>query len=177
MTKPTYVDAIAKKNIREFLFSHYKFNKIIGLAGPDINHYVSWCKSKGFTDIEIWEESPDILMYQMINAQHAVNIKLGNILNAELKNNVLYDLDYCVTIKHMGEHIKKFAKNFIMTFSLRAGIDFTIKKFFSDRRETIIKAIEKLSPIKHTIFITDNGKYIYTPYCDTSAMCCIAKIK
>ena len=177
MRKPTYLDAINKKIVREFLFSHFSFTSIIGLAGPDVNHYISYCKEKGFTDIEIWEVSPDVMIKQLMDIKHPVNMKFGNILNAEVKNNVLYDLDYCVTVKFMKEHIQKFLSNFIMTFSLRVGVDYTINKFFKDRKETIIGVIEKSSPIPYTIFTTNLGKYIYTQYFDTSAMCCIAKIK
>ncbi len=177
MTKPTYLDAVNKKQVREFLFSHFPFNSIIGLAGPDINHYINWCEAKGFEEIEIWEISPDVMINQIMNIKHPVNMKFGNILNAEVKKNVLYDLDYCVTVKYMRDHIQKFVDNFIMTFSLRAGLDYTINKFFKDRKETIIKTVDKSSPVIHKIFTTDKGKYIYTPYFDTSAMCCIAKIK
>jgi hypothetical protein len=64
-----------------------------------------------------------------------------------------------------------------MTFSLRAGVEFTIKEFFKTRKEKIVNSIVKNNPINHTIFTTNVGKYIFTPYFDTSAMCCIAKIK
>jgi len=180
MTKPSYVKAANKKAVREFIFSHFQLPSVIGLAGPDINEYIEWCHAKGIKDVEIWENTPDVMMQQMMKIKHPVTMKFGNILNAKLKDNVLYDLDYCVTVKYMKEHIQKFKKNFIMTFSRRIKGEhygYTINKFFEDRKEKIVSSIDKLYPVKHTIFTTNIGKYIYTPYWDTSAMCCITKIK
>ena len=42
MTKVTYTDAAKKHAVREFLFSYFKFNAIVGLAGPNINEYIQW---------------------------------------------------------------------------------------------------------------------------------------
>jgi hypothetical protein len=178
MTKATYLDAANKHAVREFLFSFFKCSAIIGLAGPNINEYIKWCKSKGYKDIEIWENTPNVLMHQMMQTKHPVRMRFGNILQAEPNRvKTLYDLDYCATVYTLDEHIAKFKDNFIMTFSLRAGVEFTIKEFFKARKEKIVSYIEKQHPIKHTLFTTKNkNKYIYTPYCDTSAMCCIAKI-
>lgn len=178
MTKVTYTDATNKHAVREFLFSYFKYNAIVGLAGPNINEYISWCKSKGYKDIEIWENTPDVLMNQLMTLKHPVSMKFGNILTAEAdKPKTVYDLDYCSTVYTLEQHIAKFKDNFIMTFSLRAGVEFTIKEFFKTRKEKIVNSIVKNNPINHTIFTTNVGKYIFTPYFDTSAMCCIAKIK
>jgi hypothetical protein len=178
MTKANYLDAAKKKAVREFLFSQFTFNKIVGLPGPNFDECISFYQSKGFEDIEVWENTPEVLMQQFMKAKKAVKLRFGNILEAEPdKANTLYDLDYCCTILHMKDHLLKFTNNFIMTFSLRAGRELTIKKFFEDRKEQIIKVVDKISPIAHTIFTTQAGKYIFTPYSDTSAMCCIAKIK
>jgi hypothetical protein len=179
MTKETYLDAANKHAVREFLFSYFKFNNIVGLAGPNINEYIKWCKSKGYKDIEIWENTPTVAMHQLMKIKHPVRMRFGNILDAEPNRvKTLYDLDYCATVYTLEKHITKFKDNFIMTLSTRAGIEFTINEFFKARKEKIISSINKFSPINHTIFTTNNnGKYIFTPYRDTSAMCCIAKIK
>jgi len=178
MTKESYINATNKQAVREFLFSYFKYTSIIGLAGPNINEYVKWCISKGYKDIEIWENTPNVLMHQMMQSKHPVRMRFGNILEAEPDRvKTLYDLDYCATVYTLDKHISKFKDNFIMTFSLRAGAEFTIKEFFKARKERIISYVEKQNPIKHTLFTTSkNGKYIYTPYRDTSSMCCIAKI-
>jgi len=179
MTKETYLNADNKYAVREFLFSHFKLNTIVGLAGPNINEYIKWCKSKGYNDIEIWENTPTVAMHQLMKIKHPVRMRFGDILNAEPDRiKTLYDLDYCVTVYTLTDHIAKFKHNFIMTLSTRAGLEFTIKEFFKARKEKIISSVNKFAPINHTIFTTNNNsKYIFTPYRDTSAMCCIAKIK
>ena len=179
MTKETYLNADNKYAVREFLFSHFKLNTIVGLAGPNINEYIKWCKSKGYNDIEIWENTPEVAIHQLMNINYPVRMRFGNILEAEPNRiKTLYDLDYCVTARYMTEHIKKFKDNFIMTFSRRIKDVETVKTFFKARKEKIISSINKFAPINHTIFTTNNNsKYIFTPYRDTSAMCCIAKIK
>lgn len=180
--KETYENAFNKKRCREFLFSLFAdkhLDGLIGLAGPDINQYINWCKQKGYNDLELWENTPDVLFNQMKDINSSVVLKYGDILNTNIKPNVLYDLDYCVTIKYMSEHLKKFKDNFIMTFSLRFSENETINKFFKHRREKIMSVTHKYAPyvpVEHTIYTTTGGDYIYVKYFDTSTMCCFAKI-
>jgi hypothetical protein len=179
MTKSTYKDAKNKKAVREFIFSHYVYNKIVGLAGPDINDYITWCKSKGYSDIEIWEQDPVVMMKQLSEVKTGVSFKYGNILNASVSSRgVVYDLDYCATIKYMGEHLKKFKETkFVMTFALRYSEKETIKKFFRDRGEAIVCSEQVTSPLLHTRYVTNNGTYLYAKYRDTTPMCVFSKIK
>jgi hypothetical protein len=180
--KKSYEDAFNKKRCREFLFSLFAdkhLDGLIGLAGPDINQYISWCKQKGYNDLELWENTPDVLFNQMKDINSSVVLKYGDILNTNIKPNVLYDLDYCVTIKYMSKHLKRFKDNFIMTFSLRFGENETINTFFKDRREKIMSVTHKYAPyvpVEHTVYTTTSGDYIYLKYFDTSTMCCFAKI-
>ena len=183
--KETYTDAFNKHKCREFLFSlfaHKHLNSVIGLAGPDINQYISWCNTKGYNDLELWENTPEVMFNQLraIRSASKVAFKYGDILKTDSnRSNVLYDLDYCVTIKFMKDHLKKFKSNFIMTFSLRFSESETIKKFFKDRSEKIISVTHKYapySPVEHTIYSTTGGEYVYVKYFDTSTMCCFAKI-
>jgi len=179
--KLSYKDATNKKQVREFLFSLFadlQLKKIVGLAGPDINDYLEWCKSKGYEDFEIWENDSATLLKQLreIKASKAA-FKYGNILDASAeRSDVLYDLDYCVTIRHMKEHLTKFKERFIMTFARRVKDGETISTFFSTRGETIFEKLENLNPLKHTVYHTNKGTYIFINYRDTSNMCCIAKI-
>jgi hypothetical protein len=179
MTKENYLDAANKKAVREFLFSFFKFTNIIGLGGPNINEYINWCKSKGYKDIEIWENTPDVAMRQLMAIKHPVRMRFGNILEAEPNRiNTLYDLDYCCTVRYMKDHLAKFNDNFIMTFSRRIKDAETIKTFFKVRKEQIINTVTKSIPFAHTYYYTNTGsKYIFVNYHDTSNMCCIAKIK
>ena len=53
----------------------------------------------------------------------------------------------------------------------------TIDTFFEARNEQVVEYQEYDSPIKHTIFKTQQEtSYLFTRYCDTSGMCCFAKI-
>jgi hypothetical protein len=61
MTKHTYINASNKHAVRNFLFSYFRFNSVVGLAGPDINNYLKWCESKGYNDIEVWENEPSVI--------------------------------------------------------------------------------------------------------------------
>lgn len=177
MTKNTYLNADKKHAVREFLFSYFQFNNILGLAGPDINDYIKWCKKKGYKDFEIWENEPVVTMKQLSEVKYPVRYKFGNILNANISKNTLFDLDYCVSVRYMKEHIKKFTHNFIMTFSTRIGVKETINKFFKFRGEKITSQYEFDGPgLQNIVFNTKLGKYLFITYCDTSAMCCIAKI-
>jgi hypothetical protein len=177
MTKETYLDAEKKHAVREYLFKQFQLNSIVGLAGPDINDYIKWCKSKGYNEFEIWEMEPAVVMKQLTEVKYPVSYKFGNILNTELKPNTLFDLDYCVSVRYMKDHLKKFKDNFIMTFSTRIGVQETIDKFFKFRKEEIISQRDFKGPgLKNIVFNTNLGKYLFITYCDTSAMCCFAKI-
>lgn len=177
MTKNTYIYAKNKKAVRDFLFSFFNFNTLVGLPGPDINHYISYCKSKGYSDFELWEMEPAVAMKQLSEVKHPVRFKFGNIIGADVAENVLFDLDYCVSVRYMKEHLKKFTDNFIMTFSTRIGVQETIDKFFKFRGESILKEKDIDGPgLRNKLFTTNAGKYIFITYRDTSAMCCFAKI-
>jgi hypothetical protein len=179
--KLSYKDATKKKEVRDFLFSLFadlQLKKVVGLAGPDINDYLEFCKSKGYEEFEIWENHAPTLMKQIRDIRVSkVELKYGNILNtSEDRHNVLFDLDYCVTVRYMQDHIKKFKDKFIMTFARRIKDEETISSFFSIRGETILSKLDRVTPLLHTIYKSTGGKYIFINYRDTSNMCCIAKI-
>jgi hypothetical protein len=179
--KLSYKDATKKKEVRDFLFSLFadlQLKKVVGLAGPDINDYLEFCKSKGYEEFEIWENHAPTLMKQIRDIRVSkVELKYGNILNtSEDRHNVLFDLDYCVTVRYMQDHIKKFKDKFIMTFARRIKDEETISSFFSIRGETILSKLDRVTPLLHTIYESTGGKYIFINYRDTSNMCCIAKI-
>lgn len=180
MTKQSYVDAQEKHLIRKFLVSHFSLQKIVGLPGPDINHYLKWCEDNGFKQIEAWEKESAVAMSQLSDLQELnFSYNIGDIIDADPnKNDVLYDLDFCATIVTLEKHIKKFRKNFIMTFSRRVKGGMNIKKFINIVGEKATSIIEKSSPVSHVLCDTNKGsRYIYLEYQDTSPMCCIAKIK
>jgi hypothetical protein len=178
MTKNTYINASNKHAVREFLFSYFRFNSVVGLAGPDINDYLKWCESKGYNNIEVWENEPSVMFKQLTEVKTPIRYRFGNILDANLSDNVLFDLDYCVSVRYMKEHIQKFKDNFIMTFSTRIGVQKTVDNFFKFRGEKITGWNNIEGPgLRNIVFNTNLGKYLFITYFDTSAMCCISKIK
>jgi hypothetical protein len=180
MTKTSYTKAKNKKATREFIFSHYKQPKIVGLAGPDINEYVDWCKSSGFEVEEIWEKDPRVMMKQLTDIKHdsAMKYRFGNINDTTPnKNDVVYDLDYCGCVKTLYDSVVKFKQNIVMTFALRGvGAEKTIVSFFSKRNEKILTRTNKSKPVNHISIKTNQGVYIVVPYFDTTPMLTIARI-
>lgn len=182
MKKETYIRSLKKKIVREFLFSFFNEKSIIGLAGPDINDYVEWCKEKGYENLQLWENDSNVMLNQFksLKTESTFEYKYGNILNAEPnKRDTLYDLDYCGTIKTLYDHVKKFKEGkFVMTFCMRGSTkNQSIESFFKNRNESIRTRFEKTEPLDHVVIGTDFGKYILATYRDGSPMLCIAKIK
>lgn len=180
MTKTSYKEAKQKRAVRGFLFSHYKKSKIVGLAGPDINEYLSWCKESGFEVEEIWENDSRVMMKQLteISQDMMFKYRFGNINDTiPDKDKTVYDLDYCGAIHTLASAVIKFKKNAVMTFALRGvGIEKTIETFFKHRKEKIISRSKKLKPVGHISIQTNKGKYIVAPYFDTTPMVSIAQI-
>jgi hypothetical protein len=180
MTKSSYKEAKNKKAAREFVFSHYQQPKIIGLAGPDINEYVSWCKSNKFEIDEIWEKDPRVMMKQLtdIKLDSITKYRFGDINNTMPdRTDTVYDLDYCGCVETLYNSVIKFKKNIVMTFSLRGvGAEKTISSFFSKRNEKIEARVNKSKPVNHISIKTNHGKYIVVPYFDTTPMLTIAHI-
>jgi len=182
LKKETYEHASNKKQVREFMFSLFAkqyFRKIVGLPGPDINNSISFYKSKGYDLYEFFEMDMDTVMKQLTEIKTSnTTLTYGNIIDADAsKEDVVYDLDYCVTVRNMSDHIEKFKNNYIMTFSRRIGNEETINEFFQATKEDVVSKTTLFSPIEHEIYLTNKGnKYYYAKYRDTSPMCCIAKI-
>jgi hypothetical protein len=177
--KRTYLDSFNKKAVRDFLIDQFTFNEVVGLPGPDINEYLQYFQDRGVQKFEMYELDRLTLINQLrrLRTSAMVSLKCGDILSAEPnKEGVLYDLDFCRTARYLKDHIAKFKQNFIMTFSRRITDFETITTFLEARKERIIKTVEKIAPLKHTVFTTNAGEYILVNYHDTSNMCCIAKI-
>jgi hypothetical protein len=180
MTKSTYRDASNKRIAREFLVSYFPFNSIVGLPGPDMQDYLQWCKNHGFTEIEAWEYEPIVAINQLstgINDQISYNV--GDIIHTVPdRDNVLYDLDFCATIATLKEHVKRFTKNYIMTFSRRVKGGMPMSQFLDIIGEKCISKSRYNVPMEYAVYKTNkNSEFIRVDYCDSSPMCCIAKIK
>ena len=174
-------DRSRKKEVRDFLFSFFadmQLNKIVGLAGPNIEDYIQFCKSKGFSEFEIYEKDALTAIHQLTSLNDKVTLKLTDILNADPnESNTLYDLDYCVTGRYMQPHMAKFQHRFIMTFSIRGvSVKETLERFFKARNEKVIGTAYPTHPFPHTEYYTDKSKYLQLSYRDTAPMMCLAKI-
>ena len=177
--KKTYINSSNKHAVREFLIQRFQFESVVGLAGPDINEYLAYLESKGCTKFEIYENNSQVALQQLskIKSKSKVALICSDIIKANPdKENVLFDLDFCASVRFLTDHIAKFKKNFIMTFSYRIGLQETIDTFFKARKEKVIASVDYLSPMPHTIYKTKQGNYLFIKYWDTSAMCCFAKI-
>jgi len=169
-----------KTKVREFIFSYVKnCNKVVGLAGPNINKYIDFCKSKGLNSVTIYEKDMDVCKTQIISLKHQ-NIKIinGDINSTIVNPGTFYDLDYCCTMINVHDKISKFRSNYAITLALRPfGKQKTISQFFKSMEESLCHEKEVNLPIKHTVYTTVTGnKYICAVYRDSSAMCCITKI-
>jgi len=180
MTKPSYKEASNKRIAREFLFSFYNKSSIVGLAGPDINDYIKWCKSMKFDNVELWENNSQVMLQQLANIKSRLPISynFGDIVNADNGKDALYDLDFCSNITSLYSHIKKFRdEKFVITFSNRPiSVETSIELFFSTRKESVISSVYKKNPIPHYSVRTSLGRYIIVTYFDTCSMVSIAKI-
>lgn len=186
LTKNTYLKKITKdcislqkREVRDFIFSKFRCSNIVGLAGPCIDEYIDWCKTMKFKNIEIYENNNEVFLHQFSGIKEVFKLKFGDINEEDFdKEDTLYDLDYCCTIKKIRDYIPKYEKNYCITLSTRSvGADNTLDEFLKTKDEEIFRCYINQYPVKHTdIETVKGGIYIYAPYCDSSPMCCIAKI-
>lgn len=155
--KVDYSKAYRKKLVQKVVFDDFKqrgFTKLIGLAGPNISDYLSFAKSKGIKQAEVYERDHVNLIYQMQDFKPVIKtiVKFQDVYNADVRDDVIYDLDFCCTIKNAVPHIRKFKKNAIITLALRKiGLMPTLKKFS--------KIVSKVKPdIQLNVEINKNYK-------------------
>jgi hypothetical protein len=180
--KIDYSNATNKKVVQQIVFNDFKqrgMSKLIGLAGPNITDYLSFVKSKGIKEVQVYERDYSNLIYQMANFRPSIKttVHYQDIYYAGVQDDVIYDLDFCCTIKNAEPHLKRFRKNVIVTLALRKiGLMPTLKKF--------CKIVSNITPtIELNVCVTNNfkmhllhlGKQSYTAYqyFDTTPMCII----
>lgn len=126
-----------KRAVQEAIFSLYKdrkFNKVVGLAGPNITEYLQMMKNKGITTAEIYENNISQLAIQMGHFKPIISsqVVFGDIIQASANQDfTLYDLDFCCSINTASEHIQKFSDDAsVTTLSIRpVGFIHTILKY------------------------------------------------
>lgn len=193
-TKLNYTDASNKKAVRKVIFDRCMYHRpfLKGLAGPNIDEYLKWCKERGYHNVDIYEMDWRVMQLQMtklndkIGGRRYMDLKfhMDNINKCCIHDNVatIYDLDYCCTIATVKDEIKRFKDvPFAMTFSLRArgGEKATIKTFFKSMGEKITKYQEACTEegVEYSLYDTSSGNfYAYFKYRDTSPMCCFVKV-
>lgn len=182
MRKIDYSKAYRKKLVQQIVFDDFKqrgMTKLIGLAGPNITDYLSFVKSKGIKQAEVYERDYVNLIYQMSDFKPPIKttVKYQDVLQADVYENVIYDLDFCCTINNAAPHIKKFKKNAIITLALRKiGLMPTLKKFCKivSNLKPEIKLNVELNP-NYKVHLMNLGEESYTvyQYHDTTPMCLI----
>lgn len=182
MRKLDYTKAYRKKLVQNIVFNDLKkkgITKLVGLAGPNITDYLSFVKSKGIKQAEVYERDYINLIYQMQDFKPPIKtiVKYQDILNADIQEGVIYDLDFCCTIKNAEKHIKKFKNNAVVTLALRSiGLIPTLKKFCKlvSKLKPEIKLNFEITP-NYKVHLLDFGEKSYTvyQYFDTTPMCII----
>jgi predicted transcriptional regulator len=177
--KIDYSKSYKKKIVQQIVFDSFKergFTQLIGLAGPNITDYLSFVKSKGIKQAEVYERDYINLIYQMQDFKPPIKttVKYQDILHADIKENVIYDLDFCCTITNAEEHIKKFKKNAIFTLALRGiGLVPTLERFcelVSKIKSNIHLNVHQTPNFKMHLLYFEKTSYTVYHYCDTSAM-------
>jgi len=182
MTKSSYKEAFRKHKLREFVMNvtqpYRPKSKIVGLAGPDINEYIKWCNSYGYTNIEVYEMNRQVMLHQLntLGGILPINLVNADILKAPYEPNTFYDLDFCGSVRHLQDHISKFDSHFMMTFSTRIGVSETIATFMNARDEDMYCYETKRTENYTWRLIYGRRSYLMLQYFDTSAMCTFCDI-
>lgn len=166
--KKSYIDSNNKHFVRNLIIP--RGVNVIGLAGPDAKEYIDFFKKKGYNNISIWENDKETIVKQIPQIiGKGVTYNIGDIINAPVHSNTLYDLDFCCTMDSIEPHLKKFEDNFILTVSemWKSKWD-SINTFLEMRGERMMKRLE-LSENEHLI-MSNKRKYMIYRYFDTSPM-------
>ncbi len=177
-----------KRAVRHEVIPHHKFRTLVTCLGPSPEVSVREAMNKGYYNIISYELDKKTLIDQdkairefELNPNVNITLVPGDILQANVKNGIYYDLDFCGFITQFKEHVKKFKNNSTFTFCLRDGNktgkhkERTIKTFFELRNEIIE---DRYDVDDKRIYIdTTEGKYLLLSYRDGAPMLTITKIK
>lgn len=160
-TKTDYSTSVNKRAVQNAIFNSlsHKFNKVIGLAGPNITDYLKFMKQNGVKSAEIYEKNISQLAIQMNDFVPVIasKIQFGDIIQAKSHQpKTLYDLDFCCSINNAYQHIQKFSDDAsIITLSIRpVGFMHTLLKFSQLIDSESSPIIEFLGSVEHNL-----GKY------------------
>jgi hypothetical protein len=191
--KKSYTECPRKAFIKQLVYPNYShLDRVEGLAGPNIVEWVHWMRKNHFKRLFSWEHDTKTLTTQALslkeNGIKAVRLRQGDILNAEVRNDTFYELDFCGPMESFIPHIRKFTDNVMFNVTLRPGPKKfnedgeigTYKKeaiamFFRERNEWRIGIPIQISKNVELVETT-KGRYIIATYRDTQAMLTIAKL-
>lgn len=176
MKKLSYKKSYNKKSIRNLVIE--RGSNVIGLGGPDLEDYVKFFRGKGYTSIHVWEKDSEIMLKQMPQMNHLrnkISYNFGDIIDAPILPNTLYDLDFCVTITSVKDYVRRFQNNIVLTVS-----EFRKPKFWSIGQFLKIRGEKKISLINNNdnerTLITDKQTYSVYYYYDGSPMVVIKTV-
>lgn len=161
------------------MFPQIKRKKLVGLGGPSLDDYMQKIPPI-VEDIEIWENDIEVLgeQIQCLTTSQGKKIRcyFGDILEAKVSQKAFYDLDFCCTIDKALPHLRRFKDcAFCITLSLRGkSVKETLSKFLVAVDERGRRSIQTKRD-SYNMFSTDKNTYMYTNYCDSSAMITIFK--
>lgn len=188
--KTDYSNAVRKHLVQSEIYKDIKkqgYNRVIGLAGPNISMYLQAMKERGIHSAEVYEFNRGQLLRQIEDFNPVIRTRVcfDDILNAEAGHKkTLYDLDFCCSIRKAKEHIRKFGKSSIITLALRPdSLKSTLKQFCKliDKTATpvIIYDTEKMKTKGYKLHIVklNRLKYQCYQYFDTFPMVTIKPIR
>jgi len=172
--KQSYKDANYKHFTRDLIIPRGR--NVVGLAGPDTKEYIDFFRNRGYTNISIWENDSNTIIKQIPQIMNkGIIYNIGDIINAPIHSDTLYDLDFCCSMKSIEPHLKKFEDNFILTVSEMWNKKWdSINTFLEIRGEHIVNHRE-LSDKEHLV-LSNRRKYMIYRYFDTSPMVVIKSI-
>jgi hypothetical protein len=190
--KTDYSQSKNKRAVQDAIFNLYdghKFNRVVGLAGPNITDYLQMMNQYGIKTAEIYENDISQLVIQMNRFSPVMKSEIifSDIIAAKPNQpHTLYDLDFCCSINNATEHIKKFSSDdaVITTLSIRpVGFMHTILKYSEliDRKSSPIieflgKTSNHLGKFRAYQLTTGSKKFMCYLYKDSAPMVTIQSI-
>lgn len=152
----SHADVAKKRSIQQEIFSFIRSDKIMALAGPNVDNYYKVLKQAGFKDITFFENDPFILGKQLEVSGGKYKLIFDDIIN-NLDSEAFYDLDFCCSVNSLGNKLRDInkLKEYTMTVSVRP-VGFN-------------KTLETLKRYEN------GGNYSYYYYTDTSPMITVTK--
>lgn len=155
---------VEKREIQKRVIPMINKTKLVTLAGPNMWSYLSLFPGR-MKKVEIWERDAAIMLEQLSaigeESPRDITYHYGDIIHAKVTKDTFYDLDFCVSIKNVKEHLRKFKDcAFSVTLSLRKSNDY-LQGFLDAVEEELVSQINYKD---YTLLTTNKNVYMYTTY-------------